>query len=407
MGAVPESVDRILDWIVARGIAGGDELSLLYGFCRECTAAGLAVSRAAAVIDTLHPVYEGRAFYWDREESVEQPVVEYGSSNEGQAAEDWQRSTFFRLWESGGSEMRFRLCAGETGGFPVLGELQAQGQTDYLLLIHRFSKEAAIGEMDCFFSRWTTDKPGGFDEDDIAALRRLAPALGLAIKAQSLVRVAQSLVEAYLGRDAGKRVLEGRIQRGVTERIHAALWFSDMHGFTSMSEQLRSDQLIPLLNDYAEAVISSIQAAGGDVLKLIGDGVLAIFTGDDPEAACSAALSAERGMRENLRALDARRTADGEPLAAIYLGLHIGDVFYGNIGSRNRLDFTVVGPAVNETNRISSMCTSTGRLLLVSSEFKNALPAESRSDFVSVGRYALRGVGRAQELFTLDPELAG
>mgnify|MGYP000863919406 CR=1 FL=1 len=398
------SVQLITDWVIERGLAGDDEIALLHGFCDRCVEAGINLSRGVAMIDTLHPTYEGRAFFWHRDKEPETLVSEYESSSEGPGADQWQKSPFFHLLQSGGSEMRFRLEQGETTRFDILEELRAKGNTDYLIMVHRFRRETAIGEMDCFFSRWMTDRPGGFEDADIDALRRLAPALGLAIKSRSLIRVAQSLVEVYLGHDAGRKVLEGQMQRGVAEKIHAVLWFSDMQGFTAMSERLGSHELIPILDDYADAVISAIHEAGGDVLKLIGDGVLAIFTDDNPAAACSAALAAERSMRKRVAALDERRKSQGEPLASIYLGLHIGDVFYGNIGSKERLDFTVVGPAVNETHRISSMCTSVDRSLLVSSDFLNGLPEAERTEFASVGRFALRGVGRAQQLFTLDVE---
>jgi len=406
MAIKAEDVERIAGWIVERGLAGDDEITLLHGFCERCVGAGLPISRGIAIIDTLDPVYEGRTFLWRHDRELEKPISEYEPGRDSQAAADWQKSPFFHLWSSGDTEMRLRLEQGETGGFEPVEDLRAEGQTDWFAMVLRFRKETVIGEMDCFIGRWVTDRPGGFDDTDIAALRRLTAALGLAIKSRSLARVAQSLVEAYLGHDAGHRVLQGRIQRGRTEMIHAVLWFSDMQGFTAISEKLASDQLIPLLDDYADAVISAIQAAGGDVLKLIGDGVLAIFTAGDPANASRTALEAERDMRRRLAALRERRLAAGAPVASIYLGLHIGDVFYGNIGARNRLDFTVVGPAVNEANRIASMCSSVDRDLLVSSAFLQALPETKRTDFVSVGRFALRGVGRAQQLFTLDPEIA-
>ena len=200
-------------------------------------------------------------------------------------------------------------------------------------------------------------------------------------------------------------MLDGRIRRGVADRIEAALWFSDLRGFTTIADSAAPEELIPLLNDYAEAVITAIQDAGGDVLKLIGDGTLAIFKSDDPAEASRQALVAEASLRRHVIALNARRAAEGRPTTSVYIGLHIGEVFYGNIGSTDRLDFTVVGPAVNETSRIASMCRSVDRPLLVSSAFASALPAEQRARLVSVGRFALRGVGRAQDLFTLDPEL--
>lgn len=406
MSITAESVERIQDWIVASGLAGDDEITMLNGLCERCHESGLALAHGLVLIDTLDPVYEGRVFLWSRDKAAEKPVIPYEPTQSGTRLEEWRSSPFYHLMQSGETEMRFRLELGETGDFEQVRKLRDEGNTDWLTSILYFREETVIGEMDCVMSRWVTDRPGGFDDTDLAALRRLNATLGLAIKSRSLARVAQSLVEAYLGHDAGRRVLEGRIQRGTTERITAVLWFSDMQGFTAISERLPSDQLIPLLDDYADAVISAVQAAGGDVLKLIGDGVLAIFPAGEQDAACSKALAAERDMRVRLAALKERREAAGAPVASIYLGLHTGDVFYGNIGAKDRLDFTVVGPAVNEANRIASMCSSVGRDFLVSADFLAGLPAAERADFVSVGRFALKGVGRAQELFTLDPEIA-
>ena len=210
-------------------------------------------------------------------------------------------------------------------------------------------------------------------------------------------------MEVYLGRAAGQRVLSGRISRGVAEQINTVLWFSDLRGYTTIADTTSPDAIIPLLNDYAEAVISTIHEAGGDVLKLIGDGVLAVFNMDDPADACRRALRAEADLRTRVEALNASRAEKGHPVTTVYLALHIGDVFFGNIGSDERLDFTVVGPAVNEVSRIASMCRSVDRPILVSSEFAAATPEPERRNLVSVGRYALRGLSRAQELFTIDP----
>ncbi|RLP27819.1 adenylate/guanylate cyclase domain-containing protein [Mesorhizobium sp. YM1C-6-2] len=396
----------IADWVVRRGLSGDDEVALLHGFCERCVGAGLAISRGIAIIDTLHPVYEGRVFYWSGDKPLETVMSQYEPTTGGQETATWLSSPFYHLLQSREGEMRRRLHLGETAVFPVLEELRQEGQTDWLALVQHFDKEAAIGEMDCFMSRWTTTREGGFSDAEIAALRRLVPMLGLAIKSVSLTRVAQSLVEAYLGRDAGRRVLKGLVTRGAVERLNAVVWFSDMQGYTSLSERISSDELIPLLNDYAEVAIMAVHGAGGDVLKLMADGVLAIFTADDPAEACAAALAAEAGLRLKLASLNERRTAAGQPVSSIYLGLHIGDVFYGNIGSKERLDFTVVGQAVNEASRIASMCRSADRDVLFSSDFRASLPEAERDRLVSVGRYALRGVSRPQELFTLDPEAA-
>ncbi|HWK66266.1 MAG TPA: adenylate/guanylate cyclase domain-containing protein [Rhizobiaceae bacterium] len=398
----PADIDHLATWVIERGLAGDEEIELLHGFCERCTAAGLPLTRALMIVDTLHPIYEGRVFSWAGDRPIDSPVSEYGPHGESEDPSGWLKSPFYFLMQSGRSELRRRLVEGATGDFPVLEELRLDGQTDWFALVQRFSPETVIGEMDCVISRWMTARPDGFTDADLDALRRLVPTLGLAVKSASLARVAESLVETYLGRDAGRRVLRGRMSRGVADKINAVLWYSDMRNFTAISDSVAADQLIPLLDDYAEAVISAVHVAGGDVLKLIGDGVLAIFTHSDPAIACSAALSAEADLRHRLTDLNQRRAANEEPITSINLGLHIGDVFYGNIGSKDRLDFTVVGQAVNEVSRIVAMCRSAERDILISPAFRDALPEMERQQLVSVGRYALRGVGRAQELFTLD-----
>ena len=398
-------LDRLLDWVVRRGLAGVPEADLMRTFCEKINAAGVPLSRGLALIDTLHPVHEGTVFRWRNDAVPEEPTARYGPSNEGELAESWQRSPFFHLLQTGAEELRRRIGFGEPADFQVIEEARANGATDYVVFVHRFAAEATIGDMDCVYSSWVTRHPDGFDEAHVAALRRLVPALGLAIKSAALARVAGTLVEVYLGRDAGRRVLEGRIRRGVADRIEAALWFSDLRGFTTITDTAPPGEIIPLLNDYAEAVITGIHEAGGDVLKLIGDGTLAVFRGDTPSESCRRALQAEGIVRRRVAELNERQRAEERPVTGVYVGLHRGEVFYGNIGSIDRLDFTVVGPTVNEASRIASMCRSVDRPVLVSSAFAEVLPPAERAGLVSVGRYALRGVGHAEELFTLDPVL--
>jgi adenylate cyclase len=396
-------VEQITTWVVREGLAGLPEPDLLQGFCERARACGLPLSRALMIIDTLHPIYEGRAFRWRLAGLDGERVVEYGRTDEGgEAAENWQRSPFYALFTSGAEELRRRTDTG-AAEFPVLGTMHAEGERDYFALVHRFAS-SSVGEMDCVYSQFSTQREEGFSDEELGAIRRLAPPLALAVKCASLGRIAETLAKVYLGRDAGQRVLDGRMVRGRADRVSAVLWFSDLRGYTTISDAAPPDEIIPLLNDYAEVVISAVQNAGGDVLKLMGDGTLAMFLADEPAAACACALAAERSLRARLAELNARRAAEGRPVTSIYLGLHIGDVFYGNIGSQDRLDFTVVGPAVNEATRIASMCRSVDRHMVMSSDFAEAAPAGERESFVSVGRFALRGVGRAKELFTIDPE---
>ncbi|MGY8663682.1 adenylate/guanylate cyclase domain-containing protein [Bradyrhizobium sp. UFLA05-109] len=396
---------ELINWLTVQGLTGLPEIEMLRGFCERCRGEGIELSRGLVVIDTLHPIYEGRAFRWSDVPSNESDVFEYGSTAEGDPAKNWRRSVFYHLLEHGEDEMQLDLADAASLDFSQIGELAEKGHRHILAFVHRFGESGALGQMDCLYSYWTTRRPEGFAESELAALRDLVPVLGLTVKSAQQVDIVRTLGRVYLGRDASEQVLRGRISRGVTERINAVLWYSDLRGSTGISESIGPDEIIPFLNDYAQAVIDAIYEAGGDVLKLIGDGVLAMFTGEDMAGARRAALRAEHLFRKNIVALNAKRAADGRPTTSAYIGLHVGEVFYGNIGSEDRLDFTVVGPTVNEVSRIASMSRSVDRELLASAEFYAGLDAAGRRYLVSTGRYALRGIGRAQDLYTLDPDI--
>jgi adenylate cyclase len=395
--------DQLADltaWITEAGLAGLSEAATLTGFCERALALGLPLARANVVIDTLHPIYEGRAFTWKRD-IKETVLTEFGRSDD--QSDLWERSPFYRLELTGESLLRRRLSAETEAEFSIFSDLRVEGMTDYLAITNRFAAEGIIGEMDCVYSSWATDAPQGFRDSDVDDLCRLMPLVALTLKSASLTRIAGTLVETYLGRDAGRKVLGGRIGRGVVERIEAVLWFSDLRNYTGISDSAEPGQIIPLLNEYAGAILSAIHGREGDVLKLIGDGTLAIFTAADRASACHAALTAALEARRAVALVNERRIAASLPTTDMYLGLHVGEVFYGNIGSDERLDFTVVGPAVNEVSRIASMCRSLDQPVLTSSAFASAIDEPKRL-LVSVGRYALRGVERPQSLFTVDRE---
>jgi adenylate cyclase len=410
-----EQLTELTAWLAGAGLAGEPELALVIGFCERAVAAGLPLARARVLIDTLDPVHEGRVFRWGYDASVP-PEQEYGRTTEivasgteepafvpdASAAAAWLSGPFYRMRETGESLLRRRIPAADETEFNVLPDLRADGFTDYVAIINRFAAEGSIGEMDCVYSSWATKDPHGFRDEHVAALQRMTPFLALAIKSVALTRMTGTLMQTYLGRDAGRRVLSGRIVRGVADRIDAVLWFSDLRGFTRITDTT-PEHVIPLLNDYADVIVSALHEQGGDVLKFMGDGTLAIFTSDDRGRACDAALAAAVAARQGVIKLNERRAADGLPTTEMYLGLHVGDVFYGNVGSTERLDFTVIGPAVNEVSRIAAMCRSVEQPMLVSSAFADV--GNNKGRLVSVGRYALRGVSRAQELFTLDLRL--
>ncbi len=400
-----ETLAQLKYWLIRAELAGLGESDVLRKFCERAVAAGLPISRAILVVDTLHPVHEGRVFRWRLDQSEDSEVIEYGRLSENREAnETWMRSPFYHLLETNGSVLRRCLSRGDPADFQAVETLREEGQTDYVAIIERFADAGAIGEMDCIYSSWTTEAPAGFADTEVDALVALLPPLALAVKCASLQRIAGTLVETYLGRDAGRRVLAGKIGRGLADRVNAVLWWSDLRGFTQISDAAQPEQIIPLLNDYAEAVISAIHETGGDVLKLIGDATLATFDATDPALACRSAIKAETLMRTRITELNRRRASEDLPVTEPYLALHLGEVFYGNIGSRERLDFTVIGPAVNMVSRIATMCRSAERDALLSAAFVAALPETFRSDVVSVGRYALRGFAEAQELFTILPQ---
>ena len=291
-----------------------------------------------------------------------------------------------------------RRSARRTGGLPDTSHLRAEGQTDYVALVIASARRASSARGLCLLVAGNVET-GGFREADLVALRRLVPLLALTIKCVSLARIARTLVEVYLGHDAGERVLSGRIARGVAERINAVIWYSDLRGYTRITDTAPPDEIIPLLNDYAGAVIAAVRSAGGEVLKLVGDGVLAIFRADDAAQACRCALRSEASLRSGIKAVNERRTADNRPITSLYLAAH-REVFYGT-SERGSSGLHVVGPAVNEASRIAAMCRSlTKRCPVV--RIRGGYPDPERSKLVS-GAAMRCAASDVRELFTLDP----
>ena len=362
-----KDIEAISAWVVERGLAGDPRSTLLNGFCERCERPALALSRGIAIIDTLHPVYEGRAFFWARDRCWRHRSSSTVRAIEGAAAEQWHRSPFFHLLQSGDSELRCRLEKGETAGSRCIEELRQEGQTDYLAMVQRFGREAAIGEMDCFLSRWLTDAAGRLQR---CRCRRASPAGAGARPGDqvgSLARVAESLVEAYLGRDAGRRVLAGRMSRGAVEKIHAVLWFSDIRGYTALSEDMAVRRVDPPARRLRRSgdlggARRRRRCAEADRRRRAGDLRRRRSGSRQPAPRCRPKPSFGEACRAEGAPPAARL-----PVASIYVGIHIGDVFYGNIGSKDRLDFTVVGEAVNEVepHRVDVQLGRTRRPVLV------------------------------------------
>lgn len=398
-----ERVGEIDDWLIEQGLGDSDPTALLEGLCIRLETAGLPLLRGSMGSDTFHPLIAALGFVWRRGQGARKDI--YTRESEAADLAAWQQSPFHFIERTHARKLRRRLAgpAYQPAEFPLLEQFRGEGGTDYLALAASFGKNTTLGGLEGLLTSWITDRPEGFVDAEIAALGRLVPRLALAYKAMVTLHAGRILVHTYLGRHAGQRVLDGAIARGQAESLRTVLWHSDLVSFTRIADTIPLDTLVAMLNDYGDAVVTAIRTRGGHVLKFMGDGILATFPTVDDAAACGEALDAARAARRSIDALDERRRAADLPVTDFYLALHLGDVAYGNIGAADRLDFTVVGPAVNEVARIEAMCRALEQPVLVSAAFAD-VAGRHRDRLVSVGRYALRGVGRPQELFTLDPD---
>lgn len=399
----PPPLSEIAEWLQRTALRGVPSQELVGGLGERMIAAGIPLSRMTAMVDTLHPVHEGSVFRWIAGETGADTVT-YGRDYD---VAGWQGTAYYHLDRHGLSAYRARLHPEEEPELASLREFRDAGYRDYLVVVERFEDGGSVGEMTCIYSSWMTRAPEGFSDAAIASIRRLSPVLALALKCQALHGISTTIAETYLGRNAAVQVMQGRILRGVASEIEAVLWSSDLMSFTSHSEALEPPELIPFLNAYSGALVAAINGEGGDVLKFMGDGLLAIFPVEgDPAAACRAALRAEREARRLVAELNEARAAASQRTADYYLALHLGRVYFGNIGSPDRLDFTVIGPAVNEASRIMALCSSVRRPLLLSARFAETVAGGTGEEgfdlpLASVGRFALRGVSAAQHLYTL------
>lgn len=387
-------------WIVRAAVAGDGEAEVLAGVCDRLNAAGLSLVRASLACNLLDPTSNARGVRWLRQTGGVEEA--FPRDNQDWSAENWDRSPFRSLVESGERMFRRRLDATyPKGEFPLLDRFQGEGATDYVAFARRVGEGVLLGGGEGLVASWSTDAPGGFTEEHVELLSRILPALTLVILFRTNLRAARTLIATYLGSDAAERVLAGNVVRGRADPIRAVVWQSDLVGFTRISDNESAATVLALLNDYAETQVEQIEAHGGHVLKFIGDGILAIFPHDDTALACSSALDAAASVRDRIAALNMRRAAAGMPVTTAHVALHLGELLYGNLGSARRLDFTVLGPAVNEAARIEALCGSLEQPIIVSSAFAEAA-RDARQRLVSLGRYAMKGVGRPQELFTVD-----
>lgn len=395
-----EIVQEISNWLIDQGLMGSEFETILSGFCERLAAAGITFKRAMIGMRTLHPSVDARTFIWDPSGEVvsESQIID---SRDGS---DWRQSPLYQMIETGNYAMRFRLDDGNGYlDYPILVDLKAEGATDYLARVTRFTVGDVRSVETGLISSWTLDRPGGFTDHEIGLLDRLIPRLALTAKTLLTQEIAENMLDTYVGPDAGRRIMGGDIHRGSLDVIRAVLVYADLRGFTRMTDSVERDALAPMLDAYFDQMVPPVTERGGQVLKFMGDGLLATFNLEDQphDSICSVALQAGVQTLLRVRALNVQRRAEGLPVMELDIALHLGDVLYGNVGAADRQDFTVIGPTVNEASRIEVLCQELGHHLLVSETFAQAAIA-CEDSLISVGRHELRGVRQAQELFTVD-----
>jgi adenylate cyclase len=380
----------IIEWLDQGALPARQPQELLLALARRLNESGMALSRMAVFVRTLHPNVAGRSFIW----SADRDTVEVASAELGiQQSEQFLQSPV-RVVFNEHVEVRRRLADPDCPmDFLILADLRKEATTDFVALPLRFLN----GEVHA--ATFATRQTGGFTDAHVAALRALMAPFGRIAEIYSLRRLASNILDAYLGTQAGEKVLSGQIHRGDGEEIRAVIWFCDLRDSTPLAESMSRREFLHLLNDYFEGVLGPVQAHGGEILRFIGDAALAIFPiGDDPATlACTRAADAAAEAIVRMQELNRKRKEAGGRSLRFGIGLHLGLVLYGNIGTPTRIEFTVIGAAANEAARIESLCKTLKVPVLVSEHVARHLGGRPRS----LGKHALRGVGEPIELFTL------
>jgi len=390
-GAAGWAVAPVIEWLLREGRLQTDAAALVGQLAERLVAAGAPLWRLRLGFFTIHPQLAARAHIWTRGGSVRVESIPYGIER----TDAWIGSPVQKMVESR-SPVRVRLDRLAATDHPVLHELAAAGGRDYLALPLAFSD----GSLHVFAA--ATDAEAGFSEHDLRSFGELSHALAPVIEVLATRRVAETLLDTYVGRQAGRRILEGRIHRGDAEEIDAAIWYADLRGFTALSETLPSARLLELLNAYFELVADAVMPRGGEVLRFMGDAMLIVFPSErrgDLGPACRAALQAALDAFERAEAINRARRLEGCPEIRFGIGLNAGTVVWGNVGARTRLDFTVIGQAVNRAARLESLTKDLGVPLLMTATFAAALGRPTRS----LGLHPLRGLDEPLEVFALAP----
>ncbi|MCP4317692.1 MAG: adenylate/guanylate cyclase domain-containing protein [Hyphomicrobiales bacterium] len=393
--------DPLLDWLMVEGWNVSSTNRLLAEVCRRLTSDGMPVWRMRCLIRTLHPQVIGNSYTWHPDQEM---AEEFSAPLEILETPAYLNNPFARIVEGAGRIRRKLTDSDSKFDFPVLEQLRDEGGTDYVALPVPFS-DGTINAISL-----TSDEPRGFADGDLHRLGDILPALSRLLEVQAMRRTAAILLDTYLGKRTGERVLKGLVKRGDGVDIHAVIWFCDMRDSTRLAESMSREAFLAILNDFFDCLAGAVVDNGGEVLSFIGDAALAIFPTDktvDAEGscctapvACGQALAAARDAQARMESLNRLRGDRGEPPIDFGLGLHIGDLIYGNIGIPGRLQFTVIGAAANEAARIEGLCKKLGHRILLSAEFAHC----TEGKLLSLGQHQLAGVGAPMEVLALLPE---
>ena len=356
--------------------------------CERLVAAGLPLWRVGVFVQTLHPDVFGRNFVWRPGAEVVMGTASFDVTD----SPEFLSSPLRLLFETG-QEVRFRLDDPRSRSFPFFEDMRGEGVTDYIALPLRF----VDGKIHA--SSWTTKQPGGFTDAQLDGLRMVVPPLARLIEVIGLRRTATTLLDTYVGNRAGERILAGQIRRGHAETMQAAIWLSDLRGFTALSDRLPPETMVKLLNAYFDCQVGPILGHGGEVLKFMGDGLLAVFPiaadGTDSAAVCARMLEAVQESRGNVAAM---RYAEGNHVIDSFrfgVALHLGQVLYGNIGGGNRLDFTCIGPAINLAARLEKIAGKLGRTVVASQAFADL----NKDGWHDLGEFPIAGFAKAEHVY--------
>jgi adenylate cyclase len=389
-----KEISDIANWLMdgARSAARPDEV--LGQLCEKLVASGLPLWRVGVFVRTLHPDLFGRSFVW----RPGTDVVVGAAGHDIVESDAYRTSPLATLYQTGRGVRHRPVNAEAAAVSPFLQEMLAEGVTDYIAFPLLFTDQSIHS------ATWSTRQPGGFTDAQVDMLTALMPTFTRVAEIRALRRLATNLLDTYVGSRAGERILAGQIRRGSSDAVDAVIWLSDMRDFTALSDRASPQAVVNLLNRYFDCQVPPIGKHGGEVLKFMGDGLLAIFPvgveGKELATVYASAVAAAREARSNVDTLNKAQGAWSKDRVRFGLALHIGQVLYGNIGGGNRLDFTCIGPAVNLAARIEKIAGKLGRTVVASAAFAR----HAESEWEHVGEFLIAGFAAKQTVFGLRDE---